>query len=135
MIEGIEHLAVCDRTHGGSSNNNAHVYGHEASARTCIRLLGTGTWVYDPRWEKQPYWVFIDRASYPYRGNDKDVYVGPFDTDKDAAHAMDHALLIDHLMQREGGGGTDCYVTLEHPGEHDDVHIIDPTDPDHTGRS
>ena len=45
-----EALAICNETHG-SAGNAATVYGHHASVRTCIRLYGSDTWVYDPRWE------------------------------------------------------------------------------------
>jgi hypothetical protein len=44
-------LRVCDQPHGGPSNG-ASIYGHHGSVRTCIRLHGTDTWVYDPRWEE-----------------------------------------------------------------------------------
>lgn len=44
-------LKVCDKDHGGKGNA-ATVYGHLASVRNCIRLQGTDTWVYDPRWEE-----------------------------------------------------------------------------------
>lgn len=49
-------LAVCD-LHHGSTPLTAEVYGH--IGRTCIRLAGTGTWVYSPgaaddKWTKVP---------------------------------------------------------------------------------
>lgn len=89
--------------------------------------------------EGTPRWVFIDRSSHPYNHHDKDVYIGPFtgpNADEDAALCMEESLLVDHLMQREGGGGTDCFVTVDQPDpERDDVHVIDHSDPHHTGRT
>lgn len=44
-------LKVCEQPHG-AEHNEASVYGHHGSRRTCIRLFGTDTWLYDPRWEQ-----------------------------------------------------------------------------------
>ena len=51
----LKALKVCKENHGGESNA-ATVYGHygRLSRRVCIRLYGTNTWIYDPRWENPP---------------------------------------------------------------------------------
>jgi hypothetical protein len=88
-----------------------------------------------------PRWVFIERGNFGVADHPHprpDVYIGPFtgpNADEDAATCMNESLLVDHLMQREGGGGTDCYVTTEQPdNDRDDVYIIDHDDPYHTGK-
>lgn len=45
---------VCSAEHGGP-NNAATVYGHYADLRnrTCMRLPGTDTWVYDLKEKKR----------------------------------------------------------------------------------
>jgi hypothetical protein len=48
MIRLLERLRICDMQHG-RPGNAASVYGH--AVRTCIRIKGTNTWVYDPAWE------------------------------------------------------------------------------------
>lgn len=48
----LSNVAVCTKTHGAEWNV-AHVYGHFDGVRTCIRLFGSNTWIYDPRWEKR----------------------------------------------------------------------------------
>jgi hypothetical protein len=44
-------LRVCPLNHG-SEGNAAIVYGHHGSVRTCIKVKGTGQWIYDPAWEQ-----------------------------------------------------------------------------------
>lgn len=47
----VSQLRECSWPHGGQWNS-ATVYGHPWPERTCIRLAGTKTWVFDPGWEK-----------------------------------------------------------------------------------
>lgn len=39
---------ICTEDHGGP-NNSAEVYGHWGSSRTCVRLPGSDTWVFNVR--------------------------------------------------------------------------------------
>ena len=78
--------------------------------------------------EGQPWWVRIERDQ-----GAPDVMVGPYPLKDDAVHAANYAPCIDWLLDKAGGGGTDCYATDEQPTPSDDQHIIDMDNPDHTG--
>lgn len=71
-------------------------------------------------------WVVIERE------HDEPLYVGPYASDSDAMHALDHSLLIDGLCETDA---LDAYIRGHIPDvSAPAVLVIDPDNPDHTGR-
>lgn len=70
------------------------------------------------------YWVRIERESGAV------LAFGPYDTQDQANHAMEHALLIDAECQHDA---VDCWADDTLPQPDEEQIIVDLTDPHHTG--
>ena len=132
-----------DERYDGSDNDSA-VFVRPGAQAVASRLLRAhnltdscnlvarrpGTWeepVGDPVWhDPTAWWVRIDRDHH------LDALVGPYADQAQADRAMQDALLIDGLCQEDC---LDAYTTQDQPTDLHDVHVIDPTNPDHTGEA
>lgn len=72
------------------------------------------------------WWITIDRQYA-----DAPAQIGPYLTEADAEHALQHAPMVDNLCHEDC---LDAYYERHDRMPDGDVHVIDPTDPHHTGK-